>query len=86
MVNITETKVMVFRLGGYITRHEKWYLGGEEIETVNEYKYLGNMFTPKLCVRSTQSDLAGRARAALMPVTGSLKRLACDARYILQAL
>ena len=40
IVNLEETKVIVFRKGGHIAVTEKW-LSNIEIEMVNSYKYLG---------------------------------------------
>ena len=36
-VNIEKTKVLVFRNGGHLANHEKWYLGSRRLETVSEY-------------------------------------------------
>ena len=47
-VNINKSKVMVFRRGGFLSKGEKWFMGGNEIEIVNAYKYLGYTFTTKL--------------------------------------
>lgn len=44
-VNGRKTKLMLFRNGR--RREEKWWYRGEEIEVVNEYKYLGYWFTTK---------------------------------------
>jgi hypothetical protein len=40
-VNMDTTKVVVFKRGGIVTRHEQWYYKGERIECVSFYKYLG---------------------------------------------
>ena len=37
-VNLDETKVIVFRKGGYLTAREQWVYSGNEIEVVNSYK------------------------------------------------
>ncbi|XP_075150786.1 uncharacterized protein LOC142224894 [Haematobia irritans] len=47
-INMNKSKVMVFRNGGRLSEREKWYLNGQQIETVAEYNYLGVIFTPKL--------------------------------------
>jgi hypothetical protein len=39
-INVTKTKIVVFKKGGKLSRDEKWRLG-EEIEVVKERKYLG---------------------------------------------
>ena len=38
---------MVFRLGGHLANHEKWYVGSTRLEVVNEYKYLGMVVSTK---------------------------------------
>jgi hypothetical protein len=40
-INVTKTKIVVFRKGGKLSRDEEWRLRGEEIEIVKEIKYLG---------------------------------------------
>ena len=40
-VNRDKTKVMVFRKGGSLSKHEKLYYDGIEMEVVNKYNYLG---------------------------------------------
>ena len=39
-VNIEKTNIIVFRHGGCLKRNEKWYHLGEQIDTVNTFKYL----------------------------------------------
>lgn len=40
-VNTKKTKVMVFKNGGKSSKGEKWTFEGEDIEVVNQFKYLG---------------------------------------------
>lgn len=47
-VNLTKSKIMVYRNGGKTSKNEKWYFKEEEIEIVNEYNYLGMILTPKM--------------------------------------
>ena len=44
-VNIDKTKIMVFKNGGKLKRIEKWSYDGNQIEVVNSFKYLGNVFS-----------------------------------------
>ena len=74
-VNVQKTKIVIFRNGGYIARHEKWFLGRQEIEIVNEFKYLGVLFTSRLSFNALQQDLAQRARAALLQVNRCIRKL-----------
>ena len=66
---------MVFRKGGPLATYEKWFIGGDRLEVVREYKYLGMMFSTKLCTSVTLSDLALRARTAVVHMCNSLRKL-----------
>ena len=36
-VNLNKTKQVVFRKGGHIAAHEKWFIHGQRLEAVNSY-------------------------------------------------
>ena len=59
-VNRDKTKVMVFRKGGYLSKHEKWYYDGIEMEIVNKYHYLGFAFTATLSVKQCIDHLVAK--------------------------
>ena len=40
-VNMSKTKIIVLRKGGFLAAIEVWRYGDEEVEVVNSYKYLG---------------------------------------------
>ena len=63
-LNLSKTKIMVFRNGGIVKQAEKWYFEGVEIEIVSIYKYLGLYFTPKLVWTKTKELLAKQAQKA----------------------
>ena len=44
-VNMSKTKMIMFRKGGSLAASEVWRYGDEEVEVVNSYKYLGLYFT-----------------------------------------
>ena len=48
IVNLTKTKIVVFRRGECLKQNEKWYYNGGKIKVVPSYKYLGIFFTSKL--------------------------------------
>ena len=75
-VNVDKTKIMVFRKGGILSRVEKWYYNGVEIEIVNQFNYLGVVFTPGgsfIQATKTLSGKALRALCALLSITKSLE-------------
>ena len=74
-INIQKTKSVVFRKGGYLGRAEKWYYGGEQIETVNSYKYLGYTFTTKLSTEIALSEFAGRAKGKIISIFKALYKI-----------
>ena len=47
-VNLSKTKVMIFRKGGHLSVKEQWVFGNQRLEVVNSYKYLGFDFSTKL--------------------------------------
>ena len=61
-INIDKTKVVVFRRGGIIKSTEKWFLGGESIDVVPFYKYLGVYLTPKMSWSFTIDKLSLQAK------------------------
>ena len=63
-INTDKTKVMVFRKGGFLGKHEKWHLDGNNIEVVNEYTYLGYTFTTKMSVTKGVDVLAAKGKRA----------------------
>lgn len=40
-VNISKTKIMVFRNGGFVKDEKIWYYDGNAIDIVDEFCYLG---------------------------------------------
>ena len=63
-LNLSKTKIMVFRNGGILKHAEKWFYQGVEVEVVSVYKYLGVYFTPKLIWTKTKEILAKQALKA----------------------
>ena len=48
IVNLTKTKLVVFRRGKCLKQNEKWYYNGGKIKEISSYKYLGIYFTCKI--------------------------------------
>ena len=75
VVNLDKTKVMVFRKGGFLGRLERWYYGGERIEVVNKYKYLGYTLTTKLSVDLALAECAGKAKGRIVSIFRALYKI-----------
>ena len=60
-VNMTKTKIVVFRKGGHLARNELWTFGETAIEVVNAYKYLRLYFSTKLSTSVMVSELMTKA-------------------------
>lgn len=73
-VNITKSKVMVFRKSVNQNINYNWTINGKALEVVNEYKYLGLQVhcTGKWTV--AKNDLANRASRAVFSIAQNLKR------------
>ena len=76
-VNLDKTKIMVFRKGGFLSRHEKWLYGGHPLEVVNSYKYLGFDFTTRMSMKSSTSSFILKAKYALNSLFRSLNSIDC---------
>jgi len=59
-----KTKIMVFRSGGYLSKVERWFFEGKEIEIVNRYCYLGFTFSTRLSVPIGIQGLISKAKTA----------------------
>lgn len=71
-VNISKSKIMVFRRGGRLGRNEKWSFNGSTVEVVSEYEYLGVKFTPQM---SFSKCIAERSLKAKKSAFGAWKDL-----------
>ena len=65
-VNLSKTKIVVFRNGGFLRNYEKWYYRGQRIEVVSAYKYMGLTVTPKLIWTRAKETLATQARKSII--------------------
>ena len=74
-VNEDKTKVMVFRKGGHLGKHEKWYYAGKSVNVVKSYTYLGFTFTTKLSYREGTSTFVAKGKKAVFHLRKSLTRL-----------
>ena len=65
-VNISKTKIIIFRNGGIVKHIEKWYFQGKELINVTYYKYLEFLFSSRLTWHSAQNTLCLQANKALV--------------------
>ena len=63
-VNKDKTKIMVFRKGGFLDKHEKKFYDDTRLEVVNIYCYLGFNFTTKLSYKQGTDHLAAKGKKA----------------------
>jgi len=56
-VNMSKTKIVVFRRGGRLSAREVWRWNDEVVLVINDYKYLGIPFTSKgaFCMAAEQA-------------------------------
>ena len=64
-VNVSKTKILVFRKGGILPRNLVFTYEGEPLEIVKSFKYLGVVFSTGGSFSETQSTLAGQAQKAI---------------------
>ena len=62
VVNLSKSNVVVFRNGGHLALREKWFYNGTRLAVVNQYKYLGVIFSTGLTFSYCLEDMASRAR------------------------
>lgn len=67
-VNLDKTKVMIFRKGGRLSKQNKWFLKGSELEIVNEYKYLGFVLTSRLSVVSALDQVVKKGKGKVVEI------------------
>lgn len=75
-VNINKTKVMVFRKGGKLSKHDKFYYENNKLEIVSNYIYLGVPFSSSgsfSTARKHFSDKAVSAIHAMWPIVTGAK-------------
>ena len=69
---MVKTKVVVFKNGGRISYHERWYYDGNLLEVVNCFMYVGFTFTMLLSLHRMSSDLAKKGKHVLVSLLSSL--------------
>lgn len=74
-VNLDKTKIVVFKNGGHLSKHEKWYYKGNRVEVVSHYKYLGVLFSCKLQWSPATEVLSQQAKKAFIIIIKNTKKI-----------
>jgi hypothetical protein len=74
-VNLEKSKVVVFRKGGYLAAREKWFYDSIQLEVVNQYKYLGIIFSSGLTFSHALEDIASKAKKGTVVILKLLWQL-----------
>ena len=64
-INLSKTKIVVFRNRGVVKEDEKWYLNGSMIDICNEFMYLGLLLNYNGSFTNTQKVLSDQGKKAL---------------------
>ncbi|MEW8547414.1 MAG: reverse transcriptase family protein, partial [Candidatus Thiodiazotropha sp.] len=73
-VNTNKTKIMIFS-GGRIPKNQKFYFKGQEIEIVNEYKYLGIFLARSGSFLKAKKHIVEQANNALFSLQRKIRFL-----------
>ena len=73
-VNKDKTKIMVFRKGGVLAKHEKWFYNDTRLEVVNKYCYLGFNFTMKLSCKQGTNHSAAKGKNAVISLSKAFQK------------
>jgi hypothetical protein len=65
-VNITKTKILVFKRGGQIARREKWTYNGSQLEIVNGFTYVSIYFSNRLSLYKMAEVMSNKAKKVLL--------------------
>ena len=71
-VNLSKTKVMIFRKCGRLSKDLGFRYKGMEIAIVHQFSYLGVVFTSGGSFSNAQATLAGQAQKAIFKLKGYL--------------
>ena len=70
-----KTNIMIFRKGGHLSKHEKWFYGINEVRVVNSYKYLGMIFSTKLSLNYAWEESCNKGKKGVIEILKSLRKL-----------
>ena len=67
-INVEKTKIIVFRNGGVLNTHEKWFYSGQPIEVTRYYKYSGTFFSSRLSSSKCLESQASQPKKSCMRI------------------
>ena len=71
-INIKKTKTMIFNRSNRFIRNQQFYIEKSMIEAVNQYTYVGGVFTPNGKFKQNQIILKNKAMKALFSIKKSI--------------
>ena len=83
-VNTKKTKIVVFRKRGHLLPGEEWFYNGENLETVNDFNYLGVVFNYTGSHMLNQQTLSGKGLKALNILLSKLRAYKLQPKTICQ--
>ena len=85
-VNISKTKIMVFRKGGKLADIEKWFFNNIPIEIVSSFNYLGCEISSSGSFKNCIENLVSSAKRALFPLKTEKHYRKCKFDFLTQWL
>ena len=76
-VNVTKTKVLVFKKGGRLSWAEKWFYNNSQIETVNGFSNVGVFFSHQMSMFKMAESISVKAKKVLNHLFNCLHSLPC---------
>ena len=83
-VNVSKTKIMVFRKRGNLKRQETWTYADEQVDIVNDFNYLGVTFNYTGSFNLNTQNLHGKGLKAMNILISNLKKYETKPRVALQ--
>ena len=72
IINIVKTIIVVFKKGGMLARNETWSLGGERIQVVPCFTYVGVNFTRQLSLIQMAKEQSVKGKRVLISILSKL--------------
>jgi hypothetical protein len=82
-INLSKTKIVIFRNRGYCKPEEKWFLNGNHFELCNEFMYLGILVYFNGKFLQTQKRLSDQGRKAVFSLFHKIQDDRCNHETLL---